>query len=264
MEALGYPLTWLPTQKTDASPGAPEQMREVRMAILASIDQGRPVLLSSEECGLIVGYLDSGRDFLIRPYSAEYTDQKIGYVSMKEWPWEVGIIGRKGQRPPRKTSIVKSLHAAIEMANTGHYGDYPSGFNAYRTWIDGLRDDEGMEEKIIENWWQTTNGNGFIYGCLSDARRAAWRYLRQVSQEFTKGTGAHLARAADYYEQIDKTLWTERPDVPCPWSLQPWDLGKPENWTRDMRHGQSEVLSQVMAIEKQGIREIGLAINALK
>ena len=119
-----------------------------------------------------------------------------------------------------------------------------------------------MTERIKENWWGTALGNGYTYGCLSDARRAAWKYLRSVGDEFTGEAGAHLSRAADCYERIDKTLVTERTDVPRPWFLMPWDLKEAVNWTEEMRHGQAEVLSEIREIEREGLMAIESALEA--
>jgi len=262
MEALGYPLTWINTKDMRSNETIPEGVAQAREAIVSSINGGRPVLLSSEECGLITGYTGNGKGFLVRPYSAEFAAQKVGYSPMKEWPWQVGIIGPKGHAPTRKLSIIKSLEAAIEMANTEYYGDYASGYNAYGIWMAQLRDDEEMTRKINDDWWGTALGSGFTYGCLSTARLAGAKYLRQVNQEFSGDMRVHLAKAAEHYQQVYDVLETKRPDVPLPWFLLPWDLKKPENWTREMRHGQADVLSQIMAIEKQGLAELGLALKA--
>ena len=178
---------------------------------------------------------------------------------MEQWPYSVGVIGAKGQVPSRRESIVKSLHAALEMANTDHYGEYASGFAAYHTWIRLLKDDVTMEEMIRRNWWGTALGNGFTYVSLWDARRAAKAYLRMANREFPDEAAVHLNRAADHYEKMESTFVTADP---LPWMLYPWALKAPENWTREVRHAQADVLTQVMAIEEQGLAEIELALKA--
>lgn len=108
----------------------PEAASNAREALVASINEGRPALMDSEECGLIVGTIGDGEDFLIRPYRAEFTETKEGYSVMDGWPWQVGIIIPRNEAPSRRASILKSLRAAIEMANTPEQSGYPSGLAA--------------------------------------------------------------------------------------------------------------------------------------
>jgi len=261
MEALGYPVTWIQTRTRaqDGNRELPDGIGKARKAIVASIDKGRPAFLDIWETGLIVGYTDGAQDFLIRPYGTP--ESRPGYSPMvaysgEKWAAEIGVIGPKGQPPPMKESLIKSLHAAVEMANTERHGEYAHGFVAYSTWIDQLRDDEKMAQMIDRDWEQTAHGNAFTYVCLLDARRAASAYLRQAAREFPADLAIHLFRASDDYAQIEQALWTGDPLVPFPWGLK-----KPENWTRKMRHDQADVLERIVAIEKQALARIEAALR---
>jgi hypothetical protein len=258
MAALGYPLTWMDTR--DAA-GDRDTATE---ALVASIDAGRPALLSSEECGLIVGYVDDGEQFLVRPYSAEFTQQKEGYVPMATWPWEVGIIGPKAAPPPRRESVIGSLRTAVALANTPNVGDYACGFAAFEAWAEQLMDDARYVGLDRDTWFNFALGNGFTYGCLSDARMAAGRYLRSIIPDFDGEAATLLTRAAEMYENIYNHMWIERDDLPKPWWLLPWDLKEPENWTNDMRHAQARVLGELLVMEQQAIAEIERALVLLE
>ena len=262
LAAVGYSVTKIKMKGKEAP--TTDAITEARIAIVASINAGRPVLYGGNECSLIVGYLDEGKTLFMRAYSAEFSDTKEGYVEMKDWPWDFGILSEKTTPPARRESIIKSLQSAIEMANTPKYDNYFSGFKAYEQWQADLRDDKAMDEKIAKNFWGYCLGNGYTYGCLSDARRAGWKYLRVVSKEFTGLPAQHLQNAADIYEQLDKTLWIKRENLTCPWCLFPWDLKKASAWTPVMRHTQADVLGQIAEIEKRGLKEIQLALDTMK
>lgn len=261
LEALGYEVYWITTR--DQGDELPDGVAEAQAALVATIDEGKPALLSSEECGLIVGYVNDGQRFLIRPYSAEFTSQKQGYATMTQWPWAVGILSAKGEPPSRWESVRQSLAAAIEMAHTPSYGNYTSGFAAYERWATELLDEARFADLDSGNWHSLALGNGYTYGCLADARLAAGKYLYAVAAECEEAVATPLTEAAQFYERIHKTMWRKRPELPCPWSLMPWDLKAPENWTPAMRQAQSHVLRQLWGLELEGVAALERSLAAM-
>ncbi len=161
LAALPRKLTLYDVKKDD-----PAGMKRLREMVVQSIDRGVPVLMASEECGLIVGYEAGGEHFLCRPYDAKGP----GYVPMAEWPWVIGIFGEKRQIN-RRQAIDHSLEIALEVANTPKYDGYASGFAAYDAWSAGLLDEAALKRMNKGDFSATMLANAHTYASLADARQ---------------------------------------------------------------------------------------------
>ncbi len=234
-----------------------EEARKVREVIVESIDRGVPVMYSSEEESLIVGYADGGKELLLRPYAA----RRDGYQAMKRWPWSVGILKKKAEAPDRRQGIMRSLEIAREVANAERFGPYASGFAAYKVWIADLLNESRYENQDSELVAGTMLGNGHCYYSLVDARASAAIYLRSIAPEFEKDIAVHLAKAAGLYQQIFEVL-TKR----CPTEIAPIPgmLKKGQSWTQDMRRFQADLLTEAAGVEREAIAEIGKALTMLE
>ena len=173
LKALGYTAKGIHSDKNN-----PEDVKQVREAVIQSIDKGHPVLAIDlrevPDWGVIVGYTDGGKKFLCRTYY----DKGEEYTPAEKWPWVVEVIGGKVDAPDKRDSILKSLEIAVEIANTEKYEDYTSGFAAYEIWAKELLDDAkfaNLDDKELKSKHHT---NAWCYNSLVDAREAAVRYLR--------------------------------------------------------------------------------------
>ena len=129
--ALNYEVVPIGVKADD-----PASVERARQAVMESVRNGVPAVYVSYEDSLFVGYESKGEIMLLRPYAAG----SDGYVPMKDWPWEVGILRRKATAPDRAGAIARSLDLAVKLANMEQSEGYACGFRAYRLWIEQLRD----------------------------------------------------------------------------------------------------------------------------
>jgi len=248
MAATGYRLTWIATQR-DRKP-LPEGITKALAAITSSIDRGLPVILSGDEAGLIVGYHADGRR-IVRPYNHE----KDGYAD-GDWGCDVAVVEPHDVPMDRRTAATNSLRLAVTLAKTERFSNYLSGFAAFEHWIEALLDDSRFAALTPENWFPTALGNGYCYPCLWSARLNAEKYLRESADLFDEPIHARLLELATLYQQIHQTLNHTQPEFACTYSLQPWRLKSPVNWTRTLRQKQSNLLREAYAIEQKAIAKI--------
>jgi len=262
-KALGYEVTWKDIRKNDET-----HMKALRKGIIESIDRGIPVLYNREESSLIVGYIDGGEDFLILPWSS-IGMWKTGdeYLKMEDrWPWGIELIRPKAQKPRRMISIVASLRAALEIANTpiyrneidGKSSDLPSGFHAYETWIEQVADDMFVEQNIGPWQWQ---GNWWTYGNLQINRDSASRYLRMIAPEFPEEHRHYLLAAADRYESVSRLLKKGKDPLPPAWATP--NAQTAHLWTKEMRQAQADVLRGALSLEREAIAGIERFLAAI-
>lgn len=273
-EAAGNNLEWIKINKDD-----PELVKKARDAAVKSIDQGCPVLWSSEECGLLLGYVNGGETLLCR----NYWDEKI--TEHTDWPWEIGILTKKKKPLNRRDVLLSSLKTAVEMSDFGRCKaakmDFLVGFPAYRKWIQFLLDDDH---------WQTVNdgkpkpdhGNAWCWENLAGSRAAAAKYLHAIASArssaidrtspgaegdespdykpvFTDEAASHLLKAADLYQKMDKEILNKQCILTV--APYPWTMEEGEYWTREQRHAEAELLKQAMALEKKAVQEIEKALT---
>lgn len=252
--AIGRSIDWIP-----AEPAATRPMERRIQAIVESIDRDVPVLYGAEECGLIVGYHDSGEQFSLRTYF-DPTEMYV-VLSRLDWP-SPGILGERKDRPSRDESLRRSLEVAVALARceerfpTHHPGrSYACGFAAWEAWIDGLRDRArfdclGGPELVV-----AIQANSWCYTSLIDARRAAAKYLRSFELDL-----------ADTYDEMVSTLRGCLPEIPHP-QVQPKDDGTAvgyrmtgaDTWSPGARERQAETLEVALDLERRAT----LAIEAL-
>ncbi len=246
LKALGYTADGIHSDKSK-----PEEVKKVREAVVQSIDKGHPVLaidlINVPDWGVIVGYSDSGKEFLCRTYY----DKTEEYSRAEKWPWVVEVIGEKGDAPNKRESILKSLKITVKIANTENYEDYASGFAAYEKWSGNLLDDARFENLDEKEFKSMNHTNAWCYNSLVDAREAAVRYLKSIEKEFDGESAKHLSNATKLYEEVVGKLKEGWKHAPFPWQLK-----EGERWTKEMRHAEASVLKDVLTLEKKAVAEI--------
>ena len=273
--ATGYRLRWIDTQRDGK--WLDGGVREALQAIPLSIDRGVPVIMAGKESGLVVGYHADSK-LVVRPYEFHqdgYQDAEVfdssgevkwvfGDGKWDDWVWTVGIIEPADLPRDRRAAVANSLRLAVKLAKTERFGRYLSGFAAIQYWIDGLLDDARFDLLTEENWFQMAHGNGFCYPCLWSARLSAEKYLRQVAGDFEVPIKSRLLALAGLYQRMHQTLARTKPEFDCIWSLQPWMLKSPKNWTRAIRQKESDLLREVLAIEREAVAKIEDLLPALE
>ena len=249
MAVTGYRLTWSDTQRNGKP--LPEGVTKARPAIADSITRGIPVIFGSEVSGLVVGYCADGKRIL-----RGYEHHPDGYVDTDDWSWETGIIEPYDLPMDRRQAVVSSLRLALTLARTDRFGNYLSGFAALEHWTDALLDDSRFSRLTKDDWFPIAHGNGYCYPCLWSARLNAERYLREVAPIFDMSIQSKLLELAGLYRKMHEILSQTRPEFDCVWSLQPWMLKSPENWTSAIRRKESALLREVLAIEREAITRI--------
>jgi transcriptional regulator with XRE-family HTH domain len=244
--ALGRPLEWL----------GPDDERRTA-AIVASIDRGAPVLYGAEECGLIVGYHDGGRQLSLRTYF----DAGASYALLERPSWaRAGVLGEPTRIPPRAEILHGSLLRAVELADTartfpthrsGHV--YLCGFAAWREWIAGLRDTARHAERERRATVIALRANQWCYRSLIDARSAASAYLRDFARETAPDVSAELERAAAAYDELAQRLRGGLEHVPGV-------AGDPDAWSDGVRRAQAEVLEAAEELERGAVDALRAAL----
>ena len=256
MDALPYEVISLSVKRANT-----EGVERVWQEVMASIHRGIPVLMSSEETGLIVGYDLASKTFLCRPYVAP----KEGYfpvdsdVRWAKWPWAFEILVPGSERPPRESLIRQSLQRAVMLANTERFPSdgeayYASGFAAYEVWIQGLRDEARYEEMDQDALFGVMLANGHCYYSLVDTRASAATYLKSIAAEFEEEGAAYLRAAAALCQEMVAECLTKR----CPTEIAPmlWMLKEGERWTQEGRNTQAQILEDALQLERKAIAEI--------
>jgi hypothetical protein len=227
-------------------------MRQVKRAVVASVDAGRPVLMDEEETGLVVGYFDGGEELLVRePYSIMGDEP----TALSQWPWNFGVLVRLPVTPSLK-SVAKSLAVAVELsrAEAPIGNDYACGRVAYQRWISTLLGQPVASAPPIDGA-AVVLGNAHIYYCLVDARHCACQYLRHVEGQFDDAVRPSLLKAAALYEETAETLDSGRANVPWPQQLKLYS-----DWTLDQRSRQAGLLRQASSLEQEAITNLEVVL----
>jgi len=235
-----------------------EKVKEIRQAVMASIERGVPVQYGSKEDGLIVGYQKNGDEWIcLHPMR----DGAKKIFIEKSWPWGVTVYtSPKDIEPARRDLIVASLQQAVKMANSPENGGYFLGFNAWDRYIEKLKALDTADEKTLKD---AMTGNAWIYECLGLYRLSAARYLRSVANEFSAPATKHLKKAADLYEKMATKVLTD--EKHCGMTIAPYAWSKEGKvWTAEMRHGQIRRLRKALPLERRAIEEIKCALAAMK
>jgi hypothetical protein len=254
MQVVGRTLTEVRTDSKD-----PASLARRREAIIASIDNGMPVLFLAEECGVILGYQPTGETFFYRPYG--YTLDRWKPLEPKDWNWAwVGIISPKRVAEPmaRREAAMRSLRLALELSSPTSRPDAPGqrmvgGLPAYQLWVEQLVDEPrfAMTDKAKRE--QVQIGNAWMLAVLLDARLSAARYLHDAAREVPEATAQHVKLAGEAYQREAAALETARPIAPFPWQNRAW--------TATDRREQSRILKQALEQERQALAEIRAAVG---
>lgn len=232
-----------------------ERAKEVRRAVMGSIDRGVPVEYGREEDGLIVGYRKNGDEWIcLHPYK-DYA--KKTFVET-QWPWGIIVFTeRKKEMPSRRDLAVGALQQAVTMAKTPECQAYFLGFKAWENYLEKLRVLEQADEKTREGSMQ---GNAWIYECLAQFRGAASWYLRDVAGEFDAPVAEHLRKAADLYGKMSDEVLRDKDH--CVVTIAPylWALKDGKVWTPEMRKEQVRRLEAALPLEREALQEIEKAL----
>ncbi len=275
MKATGYQLRWINTQRENE--WLLDGVKEAMKAVPTSIDRGVPVIQTGKETSLIVGYHQNG-NLITRPYELHedgYRDIEVfnpdgqvkwvfGDGKWDDWVWGVAIVEPRDVPTNRCEAVVNSLRLAVTLAKTERFGQYLSGFAALEYWINGLLDDSRFEALTEDNWSVMAHANGYCYPSLWSARFNAEKYLREVADDFQATVRAQLLELAGFYQRMHQTLSRTKPEFDCIWSLQPWMLKSPVNWTRAIRQKEAALLSEVFEIERQAVAKIETVLEILE
>lgn len=246
--ALGYKTEfhgWYEGKPTD------ETVKALKKHIVDSIDKGIPVQFSLYDDGLIAGYRTDGDKLLYRSYD----DKAEDYTESADWPWCISVLIEKGKPLDRKAAVRGSLERALAAANTERFGDYVSGFAAYKDWSASLVDEPAFGKLGPKELGSVAHANAWCYHQLVDSRAAAVRYLRSIRSELGDASSPHLDRSADVYEQVVAKLRT----ATAPFS---WDITSDKPWTSQMRRSQAAALRSAMMLERTAVDELRQALEA--
>ncbi len=274
MAATGYRLIWIDTQRDGKwlRDGVEKALR----AVPASIDRGAPVIVAGKESGLVVGYRADGK-LVVRPYEfqqegyrdVEVFDEKgepkwvFGDCKWDDWVWAVGVVEPRDVPMDRRQAIANSLRLAVKLAKTERFGNYLSGFAALDHWAIALLDDSRFDSLTEDNWFPIAHGNGYCYPCLWSARFNVEKYLRKAADSYEDPIRSELLELAGLYQQMHQALAGTKPEFDCIWSLQPWILKTPADWTHAIRQKESDLLREALAIERMAVAKIEVVLPLL-
>jgi len=230
----------------EKNPGWREQLHR---AAAESIGRGVPLFYMNGEWNLLVGYREDGTAFICKPYAGgepgyHQSECPEGFVGKA---WFASVLRVSGEPAPRRDSVVRSLHRAIELATkpAEKDGKRQYGFAAYAVWIAAIDGDRDDADK---------HGNAFSYSQLLTSRQAGAAYLRQVADELGGDARGHLRVAADRYEAVAQRLDAGKDCVKAPWD---------KSWTPENRATESALLRACLADERAAVAEIAKALESL-
>jgi hypothetical protein len=257
LRTLGWDARWFRGKDWQMATDS-DGLMTLHQTAVESIDAGRAVLMSSEECSLIVGYADSG-DWLIRRYA---TDAE-GYERTNEMPWDVGVLVPGNAARDDRLEWVSALERAVMLANTPCFGEYASGFGAYERWASELEEDDRFASLEGGSFFGMALGNAHTLRSLADARLAAEEFVGSVVEQSPSGAGSELREAATAYGQAARAVLEPDDSAAEPDRLFPWMLGSPAAWTRASRLSQARSLRRALDAERQAVHHVERALRAL-
>lgn len=203
--AIGYEQIWADrVEKDDRS--------DERKKIVSDIASNKPViainLRIAPEWGVITGYGENGKAFYCRTYfDKEYLNENKDYLEPDFWPFLIMHFGEKKEKPCDLDILIASLHALVDSFDAECNRGYFQGAQAYKKWIDGLRNDTLWDSRNSkDNLNRRLCVNDYILLNLVDARRCAAKYLRECFH-LLKGEKANLlAEIVLIYGRITEQL----------------------------------------------------------
>ncbi len=226
--------------------------QEIQQKIIESIDKKMPVvaidLIEIPEWGLIVGHQKDGEELIVRTYF----DKREGYDIAEKFPWSVITISQgKGEIDDNK-NFKNSLKVAQKLYGTEKYEKYYSGIAAIEYWIKRLKEDDiaSLDEEKFEN---VMLANAWIFGRLADDRMFGAKYLRTFAPQFPD-LKDEIIKLASLYEEENEMMTETEMIAPYPFQIK-----KREDWTKEMRAKEIEILTNVLGKEQEAyllIKEI--------
>jgi len=250
MQALGRTFSIID------KPNEPHNLQRAHPAIVQSIDQMRPVLFLHTEAGLILGYRKGGTQFTYRPYG--FGGDR---TPLFDWSWaSVGIISAPTTQPTTKPDAIRqSLLLAIALSyppRTPPDKDKQTmigGLTGLQQWIEQLAEVDRFTNYNPDKYKDTMTANAWMLNTLIDARASAGHYLHSASAKMPEPAAGHLAKAADLYDLLARSLEPARKLAPFPWTIPAVE------WTPEMRKEQASMLTAALTVERAALAEIAAA-----
>lgn len=195
--AAGRKLRMLGAGDYPGPKGLAARYKKMHGVIVASIDQGRPVVVRGRcQCGgcfwsVAVGY-DKGDPPLwsLCPLGwGKSQAKRIGHN-----PVVAFVLGDQVEKMDRRLADREALRHAVALARdeVEMPNDYLTGQRAYALWASELRQ---LDPPGQARWHANVRGN------LSLRRRAAVAYLEAMSRRHDEPTRACLLRAVEWYKE---------------------------------------------------------------
>lgn len=212
--------------------------------IIASIEKGLPVIASSYETGLVVGYIKRNREIKLL-YREPYSNIGDKPVALKIVPASYTIFNTIPPKPAIQ-KYIDSIHLAAQLSDHPIIDKYNIGFTAYEKWISDLLDESQIKKLSKNGVPELSNQNAHIYYSLLDARQCAEQYLKYVAEILSMEFQVPLKKAAEYYKQIAEILQKGIKSI-----VWDWQFGKGTKWTEIMRKDQAYILQDALTIERK-------------
>ena len=231
--------------------------------IAVSIEAGKPVpaYVSSQNLnvGVIYGYQDGGKKWLMRDYFAK---DGTTVVPIEKLGPMIFILREFKPTMPRREAVEESLKMAVKHWTRGKSpnGKYLYGKAALEQWAkdlslpDDATADLSSQEKgalFFATWW--------VFSQWHDAREAAVKFLDMAAEKAEGKAGEALKRAKKLYEGEVKLLVSSGQGRDA--FLGPWNAGKVENWTPELRKREQEILAAAARLEAAAVAEIEKAVE---
>lgn len=245
-----FRVYWLSDLKPE-DPQTPAKIKTARDAVVASIRAGMPVIASSEEDGLVVGYQKEGQELLMLHPMRDGGHSVYVETGL---PWCFAVRdGRQAKVLSDRDAVLAAMKQAAAMWDADSE-KYYVGKKAWQEWIDRL---SVMAEH--PDWVKNDQmGNAWMYDSLVAHRRNAASYLRKYANLFDASAADHIRKAADLYEREVKEVLLGQDQLPMTVAPYPGDKTP---WTQELRNDQVKRMRQAMALDAQAVQELQLALK---
>ena len=217
--------------------------------LLASIDNGRPVLAEHDMCFVVTGY-DDGNPPLLGDWALS---DKPAFGRIPDHPWGMIVFGAEQQRLDRKTADVQAIRHAVALIHDEPQVTVPmffkewqgvraryTGQESFALWAAALRDVQHLGQARY-------HANMSLH--LGINRRSAVAFLKAMAARHPGEPGGHLTAAANLYDQELVLLATA-------------DTGQAAMTSRDGREKLAQLAEQMAAIEARAGDELEKALMA--
>lgn len=248
--------------------GSDPHMEDRAKDIAASIDAGKPVLAyptpQKLDMGVIYGYQDGGKTWLVRDYFAKdgttlVPVEKLGPMM---------FIPKEFKSPmPRRQAILACLKMAVKHWGRGRgpteKDPYLYGKAALEQWARDIALVDDPAAKLTEQ----ERGSLFFLGWWNqsqwcDARQAAVGFLNKAAAEIGGEAGKALERAAQEYQKEVAMLSSVFAQSDA--FLGPWSGKTIADWTPAVRAREKAMIAKAAEHEKAAVAEIEKALTVMK